>query len=259
MATLGDKRLYDLCLAFKEQGAHGVLVTGGSDALGQVPLLDVMDDLRRVKEELGLQMVVHTGLVGRALAGGLARAGIDGALIDVLGVEETIRDVYHLAAKVDEYRQSLEALTDYGVPTIPHIVLGLHYGRFLGEDAALEMVARYPVEALVLVILTPWDGTPMSGVRPPEPVEVGAFFVRARRKLPDTPILLGCSRPGGHYKWAVDRLAVDAGLDGIAYPADGIVEYSRQKGLNPLFHEECCSLIYKEAWKGRIREILASS
>jgi len=251
MATLGSRRLYDLCLALKEQGAYGVLVTGGSDALGQVPLLDVVDELTRVKEDLGLQVVVHTGLVGRALAGGLARSGIDGAMIDILGADETIRDVYHLASKVGEYRQSLEALTGYGVPTIPHIVLGLHYGRFLGEDAALEMVARYPVAALVLVILTPWEGTPMSGVRPPEPVEVGAFFERARRKLPNTPILLGCSRPGGPYKWAVDRLAVDAGLDGIAYPADGIVEYSRQKGRNPLFHEECCSLVYREAWRGR--------
>ncbi|MDP2662667.1 MAG: hypothetical protein Q8R28_18265, partial [Dehalococcoidia bacterium] len=210
------------------------------------------EDLARIKEELSMQVVVHTGLVRRALAGALARAGIDGALIDILGVEETVRDVYHLAAQVEDYASSLAALTGYGVPTIPHIVLGLHYGRFLGEEAALEMVARYPVAALVLVILTPWEGTPMAGVRPPEPSDVGAFFRRARQALPRTPVLLGCSRPGGPYKWAVDRMAVDAGLDGIAYPAEGIVEYSREKGLTPSFHEECCSLVYKELFMNRL-------
>ncbi len=259
MVPLGHRRLFDLCQTLKEKGAHGVLVTGGSDSQGEVPLLDVADDLGRIKTELGLQVVVHTGLVGRALAGALSRSQIDGAMIDILGVQETIRDVYHLAARVEDYSHSLAALTDYALPTIPHIVLGLHYGRLLGEDAALEMVARYPVAALVLVIFTPWDKTPMAGVRPPEPAEVGAFFNRARRRLPNTPILLGCSRPGGPYKWAVDRMAVDAGLDGIAYPADGIVEYARQKGLDPCFHEECCSLVYKEAWRGRAGDTLASS
>ena len=259
MVSLGQGGLFQLCRAMKEKGAHGVLVTGGADARGNVPLLDVVEDLARVKNELAMQVVVHTGLVRQALAGALSRAGIDGAMIDILGTEETIRDVYHLAARVEDYDHALAALTAYGVPTIPHIVLGLHYGRFLGEDAALAMVARYPVAALVLVILTPWDGTPMAGVRPPEPPEVGAFFHRARRALSQTPILLGCSRPGGPYKWAVDRLAVDAGLDGIAYPADGIVEYAGERGLRPRFHEECCSLVYKELWKGQSREHLAAA
>lgn len=259
MVPLGRLGLYEVCRALKEKGAHGVLVTGGSDTRGQVPLLDVIEDLRRVREGLAMQVVVHTGLVRRSLAGALAGAGVDGAMIDILGTEETIRDVYHLAARVEDYAGSLEALTSYGVPTIPHIVLGLHYGRFVGEDAALRMVARYPVAALVLVILTPWDGTPMAGVRPPEPGEVGSFFRRARQALPQTPVLLGCSRPGGPYKWAVDRMAVDAGLDGIAYPADGIAEYARDKGRTPQFHEECCSLVYKEAWKGLNRETLAPS
>lgn len=259
MVPLGLNSLFDLCRSLKEKGAHGVLVTGGADSMGQVPLEDVLEDLGRIKRDLALQVVVHTGLVGRALASALAQAGIDGAMIDIMGTDDTIKDVYHLAAQVDDYGRSLAALTDYRVPTIPHIVLGLHYGKLLGEEAALDMVARYPVAALVLVILTPWDGTPMAGVRPPEPADVGAFFRLARRKLPRTPVLLGCSRPGGPYKWAVDRMAVEAGLDGIAYPASGIVEYARQKGLAPKFHEECCSLVYKEVWRDDAGGNLASA
>jgi uncharacterized radical SAM superfamily protein len=38
--------------------------------------------------------------------------------------------------------------------------------------------------------------------------------------------MLGCARPLGLMKREIDRLAIDAGLNGIAYPADGIVDYA---------------------------------
>ena len=43
-----------------------------------------------------------------------------------------------------------------------------------------------------------------------------------------------------------DRAAVDHGLNGIAYPADGIVEYARSSGLEPDFYEYCCSLTWSD-------------
>jgi hypothetical protein len=222
-----------------------VLITGGSDKTGRVPLLAALDDMARVKRELRMDLVVHTGLVDRALARGLAEAGVDGAMIDIIGSEDTIQQVYHLEATPQDFQDSLRHLYEAEVPTIPHIVLGLHYGRLVGETAALEMVEHYPPTALVLVVLTPWDGTPMKEVKPPEVEEVGRFFQAARLRLPRTPILLGCARPGGPYKEALDRLAVGAGLNGIAYPTQGMVGYARQMGLTPRFHEECCSLAYR--------------
>ena len=43
-------------------------------------------------------------------------------------------------------------------------------------------------------------------------------------------------------KKEIDRLAVDAGLNGIAYPADGIVAYAQQRGLEPNFINACCGV-----------------
>jgi hypothetical protein len=200
-------------------------------------------ELARIKTELGLRVLVHTGLVDDAQARALAQAGVDGALLDIIGSSETISKVYHLGAGVEDYRRSLALLAEYGVPSMPHIVLGLHYGRWLGEEAALEMVAGFPVAALVLVVLTPLDGTPMDEVAPPSVAEIGAFFRRARAALPTTPVLLGCTRPMGEVKVAIDRAAVDAGLDGIAYPARGIVRYARRRGRQPVFSEACCALL----------------
>lgn len=237
-----ERSLFQMCEDISARGARGVLVSGGSDREGRVPLLSHMDDLKRVRQELGLTIRVHPGLVSEAVAEGLADVGIDGAMVDIIGAEETIREVYHLDYGVEEYERTLERLSRHGVPMIPHIILGLHFGEFLGEERALELISQYPPKILVLVIFMPLYGTPMANVKPPAPETVGEFFLKARTAMPDTPVMLGCARPYGDVKKQIDRLAVDAGLDGIAYPAEGIVGYAEGLGFRPRFHDACCGV-----------------
>ena len=103
-----------------------------------------------------------------------------------------------------DFDTTLERLTRHGLSIRPHIILGLHYGKFLGEYAALEMIKKYPVHALIVVILTPMQDTPMKDVDPPSTDEVEEFFQKARIAMPDSNILVGCARPGGEYKKIVD-------------------------------------------------------
>lgn len=236
--------LYDLCARLADRGARGVLISGGSDAQGRVPLRRHLDDIARIRRELGMLVRVHTGLPDEETVSGLAAAGVDAALVDIIGHGDTIRDVYHLEATPEDYEQALELLDRHGVPTVPHIVIGLHFGRMLGEQRALEMVARHPPQMLALVILTPLRATPMAGVRPPALPEVADFFRLARRTLPNTPVVLGCERPLGDYKRAVDRLAIEAGLNGVAFPAAGAVGYARERGLEPTFIDACCGVVW---------------
>ncbi|MFQ5707750.1 MAG: radical SAM protein [bacterium] len=236
-----SESLFDLCARLDAAGTQGVLISGGSSRTGAVPLLKHIEDIARVKRELALRVLVHCGLVTEQTAAALKGAGVDGVMIDIIGADETIRDVYHLDATVADFDRSLELLVKYGHSVRPHIILGLHYGQFLGENTALEIIARYPVHALILVILTPLADTAMQGVAPPAVSELQDFFQKARLAMPRTLMLLGCSRPLGHHKSAVDRAAVDCGLNGIAYPAEGIVEYSESKGLRPNFFENACS------------------
>jgi len=238
----GNGGLYALCERLAANGTRGVLVSGGSDGQGRVPHAAFAADLRRVKERLGLTILVHTGLVDEPMAEALAAAGVDGAMIDVIGSDETIRCVYHLDASVGDFERSLALLEEHGIPSLPHIVIGLHYGAFLGEEAALEIVAGHRIAGLILVALTPLVGTPMQDIAPPTLAELSAFLEKARLRLPATPILLGCARPAGEVKAALDRAAIDIGLNGIAFPVEGAVAYARRKGLRVRFHETCCGV-----------------
>ena len=237
-----DGSLFDLCADLASKGTRGVLISGGSDKQGRVPLLPHINAMKRVRNELGLALRIHTGLPDEKTCAALGEIEIDGAMIDIIGHRDTIRDVYHLDSDPEDYENSLAWLEKYKVPTIPHIILGLHFGKMLGEEHALEMIARHTPKVLVLVVLMPLTGTPMVNVTPPSLDEIGAFFQKARKVLPLTPVMLGCARPMGNLKVEIDRLAVNAGLNGIAYPANGIVEYARQNGLRPQFINACCGV-----------------
>jgi hypothetical protein len=68
-------------------------------------------------------------------------------------------------------------------------------------------------------------------------------MARARIRFPQVPVMLGCARPGGRHRRETDRFALLAGLNGIAYPAEGTVAVARELGLTPRFARECCSLV----------------
>lgn len=242
MIALNTKEgLFNLCSRLAASGTEGVLISGGSLRSGGVPILKYKRDIQRIKQELNLRVMVHTGVASKETAEALKWAEVDGVMIDIIGANKTIRDVYHLDLTVQDFEDSLRHLVKCGLSVRPHIILGLHYGQFIGEETALNLIAQFPVHALVLVILTPLVETPMAGIDPPQLNEIEDFFVQSRITLPYTKIMLGCARPTGDFKIQVDHAAVDSGLNGIAYPADGIIEYSSVKGLQPKFFENSCS------------------
>ena len=244
ISARAEEDLFALARRLRDQGSEGLLVSGGSTRTGEVPLLPHLRHIPRIKSELGMKVIVHSGVVSPRLAAGLAEAGVDGVMLDIIGADETIRDVYHLNLTVADMERSLALLSAQGLRIIPHIVLGLHYGKFLGEHAALDMLTRYPVSTLILVVLTPLTGTPMAHLPPPSTDEVAAFFAEARLAAPAIPINLGCARPLGAAKIELDQAAIDLGLNGIAYPADGMIGYARSRGLEPRLYEYCCSLTW---------------
>jgi hypothetical protein len=237
-----DGSLYDLCESLAEGGTRGVLISGGSDLQGRVPLLPHIEDMKRVRTELGMAIRAHVGLPDEETCAALGEVDLDGAMIDLIGHRDTIQQVYHLDADPEDYEEALSWLEKYRVPMVPHIVMGLHYGKMLGEDRALEMVIRHPPKLLALVILMSMTKTAMADVTPPSLEEIGAFFEKTRAALPSTPVMLGCARPMGKMKEEIDRMAVDAKFNGIAFPANGIVEYAREAGLHPQFVNACCGV-----------------
>jgi len=138
----------------REQKVAGCLVSGGCGLDGAVPLEPFLDVMAEAKRQFGIRMVVHTGMLSEDVGRKLGRIGIDAALIDVVGSEETMREIYGLEHTVKDYDRSLGVLERERVPIVPHVLVGLHYGALKGEFDALRTVARHSPAAVVVIGLT---------------------------------------------------------------------------------------------------------
>lgn len=226
-----------------EAGARGMLLTGGSNHRDEVEYDPYYPVIRRIKNAFpDFRIAIHTALVDRDAALRMEDSGLDVAMLDVIGAQDTVQQVYHLKRPVADFEQSLAHLTATSLKVVPHIVIGLHYGRLLGEWNALEMVRRHPPSALVLVVIMPFYAPPHRPFAVPDSHEVGRFFIDAREALPDVPLLLGCARPAGRAKQEIDAYAVLAGLNGIAHPAEGMVELAARLGRELRVTPACCSI-----------------
>ncbi len=235
------ERLLKIGEEVKARGGEGILISGGADASGRVPLDSYYETIKKLKS-LGLKVIVHSGLVGKDEAKALKEAGVDQVLLDIIGDYSTINRVYHLKRKPVEYLSSMINLKNAGLEIAPHIVVGLHYGEIKGEYNALEMISSVSPEIIVFVVLTPKPETKMAGVKTPEPEEIARLIAIGRILNPEVKINLGCAKPAGD-KVEIETLALKAGVNTIAYPSDEALNYAEELGLKLKFSELCCTLV----------------
>ncbi|MBW1697648.1 MAG: radical SAM protein [Deltaproteobacteria bacterium] len=238
--TATPAHLLEVCMKLAEKGNKGVLISGGCDANGQLPWDAFIAAIGEIKKRTRLHISIHSGLIHRETALRLKQAGVDQALIDVIGDDTTYRAIYHVPFGVSRILSSLEALQHAGLSIIPHIVCGLDYGLMGGEKIAVEMISRFDVKQMVIVSLMNIPGTPIWKSPPPSAEVVADVIAEARLRLPDTLISLGCARQRGNTR--LEILALDAGVNRMALPAEEVIKKAKSYGLNIRYQRTCCSV-----------------
>ena len=230
------------------QGLSGFLLSGGSNRRNEVPFDRYLPVVKRLKDDHpSLRILAHTALVDERRATALKDAGVDVAMLDIIGDDDTVREVYRLNRPVADFEASLANLVATGMTVVPHVVIGLHFGEIRGEARALEIIARYATNAAILVVLMP--AFAQAGFGAVDPLAAARILGLARRCLSDRLVLLGCARPHGQARVTLDVAAVLSGFDGIAYPADEALRVAQLLGRQRERRIACCGT---EACGGRI-------
>lgn len=240
------KKLLELATKLKQQSALGCLVSGGCMPNGAVPLKQFIPTIKRIKGELDLTVFVHTGIIDSATAEALKTAGVDAALIDIIGSDETIKKIGNPNVTVKDYATSLKALKEAGLNLVPHVIVGLDDGKLKGELNALKTIASAKPSAIVIIAFMPIHGTAMAKVKPPMPADIARVIAAARLMFPHTPLVLGCVRPKGRHRTETDALALKAGVDAVAFPSEGAIKYAEEQGYALSFSSYCCAQIYAD-------------
>jgi len=234
------KELVNKCVELEKMGYLGCLISGGSNHEGKLPWSDFISSIQTVKENTNLFLSIHCGIIDYKTAKNLKDAGVDQALIDVIGDDETFKRIYHVNYGIEKIDESLLALKNADIPLVPHVVVGLDYGKIKGEYRAIELIERYNPEVLVIVSLMSIPGTPMANIASPSPWDTARIIATARVKMPNIPISLGCARDRADF--LIDTLAVDCGVNRIAIPSGEAIKRAEKYDLDIKWIKTCCSI-----------------
>ena len=238
--------LFDLCVKIKKKGAIGCLISGGCLPDGSVPIGKFIDVIAKIKKTLDLSVITHTGIIDYSTAKRLKEAKVDAVLIDIIGSNETIQEIYNLNVRVKDYEQSLKVLHETGIPFVPHVLVGLDYGKLKGEFEALKLITKYSPSAVIIIAFMPIRRTPMENVNPPKPEDIARTLASARLLMPKIPVVLGCMRPKGENRIKTDLLGVKVGVNAIAFPSEEAIRLAKSMNLEISFSSLCCSQIFTD-------------
>ncbi len=219
-------------------GAPSCLISGGCDPAGRVPVLAHLDRVRAWRQ--GRRLNWHVGLITEAEMAAIAPLA-DVVSFDLVGDDETIREVYGLDRTVQDYVETYRLIRRYA-QALPHITIGLRGGALGHEWRALELLQEMGADGLVFLVLIPTPGTRYAGCSPPPPEAAAELLAEARLRFPATPIYLGCMRPRGAYRDQLDPLAVRAGANVVVSPARRARRLAAEMGLAAREMRECCVL-----------------
>ncbi|MGB2581497.1 MAG: radical SAM protein [Thermoplasmata archaeon] len=240
-AATEPEGLLRLALELDEAGALGMLISGGSDTTGKVPLERFVGTIRRIKDTTRLKLNAHVGLAPRSDLENLVAAGVDAFSVDVYGTDSAVQDTLGLDACADDFMKVIEDLKDLDAPAVaPHICIGVEKGVLAGEMDAIARLKPIGPDALVFIVFTPTKGTSYEKAPPPAPSDIISVLRLAREQLPDTRLVLGCMRPRMARQYELEAVAL--GIDGIVMPSRATLKYIRRSGANISEKETCCAL-----------------
>jgi uncharacterized radical SAM superfamily protein len=145
---------------------------------------------------------------------------------------------------------SMESLEKAGLPFVPHIVCGIHYGKIRSEKKAVEMIRNFDISQVAVVSFMRLTGRPAQHLELPDAYGVAEIVAEARFAVPEALVSLGCARQRGDRRMEI--LAIDAGVNRMALPSDEAVEHALGYGLEIKYQKTCCSVqkdFSDEGWK----------
>ncbi len=236
--------------ALGEKMPRSILLSGGCDASGAVPLVSHLEKVsgmaRRLdREGRGFRINVHPGVASPEAARAIAQMASVISFDFVLD-DETIREAFHGEWTGRDYVGTLRNLRTGKAEVIPHILVGLYKGQIKGEYEAVDFLIREGMRRIIFIVFIPTENTAWESFPPPPPEEVAGLIAWTRTRAPELDISIGCMRPRGKYRELLDPLAVKAGVDRIVLPHPRALAAAEEMGLTVVRKEECCSFDWIE-------------
>ena len=216
-------------------GGGGVLISGGCDAEGSVPVMKMKDAIRYASRK-GLKVNIHTGFIGKEDAGALADAGVNVFSADVHQDPVIIKNILHLDVPSGAYSEMLDNIIAAGGKPAVHLTAG--FGKYDLLSSA-ELVKSKGLRDVVLLALVPARGTITEDSLISEDAVVDAAKMLIGMGL---NVTLGCMRPRSHR--TLEIRCIEAGVRHIANPSRRTMQWAEDNGFETIEKRTCCCIKY---------------
>ena len=240
-----NEELLRKCHQFKANGCIGFLLSGGCDKKGKMlNLKKLLPTIKQIKNETNLIIKLHTGILDKTLSEDIVSAGIDIASVEVVGSNDTIKDILNFKATIKSYESTLQNLELAGIPYIvPHICIGLQKGKLNGEFNALKIIKEScNPSLLVFIIFRPTKGTNLEYCNMPSIKDISSVMTYANNMFPNKDLSLGCIRPRLKLRNEIELAALNAGINRMEIPSKTTIEYAKKIGYEIKNINACCAL-----------------
>ncbi len=242
--------LYRLAIDHSKNNGIGMLISGGCDAEGKVPLTNHYETLARIKEDTDLILNIHTGLIGPNEILALKKIEPDIISIDICGSQKAVKNVYGLDGGPWDFEALMARLEDAELNYVPHVTIGLDRGFDSGEGAALDMISGFDPKMMVLNALMQIPGLQCSssshspGYDHATSVDAEYFYEvlgYAAERLPHNIKLgIGCMRPRN---LEIPFGLVSSGrLEALAMPSGKFRKKLDDEGVEYDERDGCCAI-----------------
>lgn len=229
-----DKDLIDLAHSLSENNGNGMLISGGCDRNGTVPVLDHVDAIKEVSDK-GLLINIHTGFIGYTEARKLADAGVSCFSVDIHQDPGVIKMALHLEDREpDDYSELLDALLRTGVKVVPHVTVGFGYYDLVRSG---QLILSKGLRDVVLLALIPTKGTAIEDFRLTEDAVIDAVSVLSSMGL---RVTLGCMRDRTMRNLEVR--CIESGVKRLVNPTFETLKWAANKGYVVKTERQCCAL-----------------
>ena len=243
--VLNNKDLEHFLMDLHEKNGVGALISGGSELDGSVPLLNFLDTIKKVKNETNLIINTHTGLLNEETAKKLTEAGVDIVSFDINMDLDVVRNIYHLDIDLEEYKKAIELLKKNNLNIVPHICVGLYYGKLHKEIETIKFIKEILINPslIVVIALIPPKNSKFK-FETPQPEAIAKVIAMIRFIFPDTEISLGCMRPRGSIKTEIEKYAIRAGINRIEIPSKDTLKWLKNQNSETQFKffSACCAI-----------------
>jgi len=233
------------CKQFVDNNFVGFLLSGGCDENGRMlNLRKLLPGIEKIKNETDLVIKLHAGIVDKELAEDIVSSGVDIASVEVVGANESIKEIFNFNASTDSYKKTLQHLDDAGMPFIvPHICIGLHKGKLLGEYNAIKIIEEScDPSVLVMIVFRPTKNTVLEKCDSANINDISSVITETKKTFKKKDISLGCIRPRNKFRNEIELAALESGVSRMEIPSKKTLNTAKSKGYEIKRISACCAL-----------------